>query len=138
MKRSKIVASSLALLLALPSIPAAGKALITSKSDPATFKSSAVLRRYSIISDWDCILDAYENEVSVLAWVRFEKGTRCSLTVHLYRNGKEIRTWATSSTKGYVSINETIDNMPAGTYEAIMEFKAGSDTGSERSGERSL
>lgn len=104
------------------------------ESDPLSAKAA----RYSVIADWDCSLRASSNEASVSASVQFTEGIRCFLTVRLYQDGEEIRTWATSSTTGNVRIRENISNLPAGTYEAVMEFSAGPDEGSESSGEQEI
>lgn len=95
--------------------------------------------RYSKVNDWDITLDIVgSNTASVFAWVHFAQGTKCTLTVTLKKNGKAVEVWGTSSVDGYVSVDELVENLGPGTYEATMTFKCGTDSGSDRSGSKKL
>lgn len=133
MKRQKVVAICIAMLMAV------GASTSVMASSPKTIDRetqyvNSIQPRYSYIDEADCTLDVYsDGTATVMGYVYFRAGTTCSITLKLKKNGSTIKTWKASSSKGHVELTKDVDNLGPGSYQAVLEFKCGSDEGTNKS-----
>lgn len=99
-------------------------------------KTAIAAPRYANIRDGKCTLTLSGTTASINGWVRFSSGNTCNIEIELLKNGSVIESWSKSSSTGYVSISKKVSGLKGGSYQAIMYYDCGSDSGSKSSSQK--